>query len=75
MACLFTRKTFITALAHKKITNHLTELNLIAYVKTKHNMTDKMMDLIDWEAFERYHKSMPNSKRVKISKYNPEEEN
>ena len=69
MAGLFTGKTFVTASAHKKITNHLTESNLIAYVKTKHNMTDKMMDLIDWEAFERYHKSMPNSKRVKISKY------
>ena len=27
------------------------------------------MAMIDWDASERYHTSMPSSKRVKISKY------
>ena len=69
MIGLFTRKTFVTASAYNTITHHLTQPNLIAYIQNKHNMTEEMMELIDWEAFERYHKSMPNSKRVKISKY------
>ena len=70
MIALHTGTTYVTASAYTTITRHLTESKLIAYIHHKHDMTSEMVAMIDcWDAFERYHTSMPSSKRVKISKY------
>lgn len=52
---LFTGRTFVTALAHGRMTEHVTGTFMEEYVH--------------WEALERYMKGMSRSKQVKICKY------